>query len=129
MYTFKDYIDDLAIEEEAINTDEALDVATRIKMKANMRRNKAKLALGRRKAAKRVANKEVIKKRADRQARKAVLQKILRGKDKGELTYGARAAAEKIVNKRQAMIRRLAKKLIPQVRKADRDKNKPSKES
>ena len=129
MYTFKNYIDDLAIEEEAIDTDEALDISTRIKMKANLRKNKAKLAMGRRKAAKRVANKEVIQKRANRQARRAVLDKILKGKDKGELSYGARASAEKLVNKRQSMIKRLAKKLVPQVRKADRDKNKPKKES
>jgi hypothetical protein len=129
MYTFKDYLNDLAIEEQAIDTDEAIDISTRIKMKANLRKNKAKLAMGRRKAAKKVANKEVIQKRANRQARNAVLQKILKGKDKGELSYGARAAAEKLVNKRQAMVKRLAKKLVPQVRKADRDKNKPKKES
>jgi hypothetical protein len=122
MYTFNDYLHDLQLEEEMEN--EAIDIQTRMKMKANLRRNKAKIALGRRKAAKKMATKEVITKRAQRQARSQILNKILKGKSKDELSYGARAAAEKRLAKKGPMIQRLAKKLIPQTRKADRNKMK-----
>jgi hypothetical protein len=123
MLTLKEYI----LEEAEMDKEleEVLDIQTRMKMKASMRKNKAKIALGKRKAARRMAGKEVLTKRAQRQARKAVMDKILKGKDKGELSYGARASLEKRVNKRAAMIQRMAKKLLPQVRKADRNKMKP----
>ena len=123
MLTLKEYI----LEEAEMDKEleEVLDIQTRMKMKASMRKNKAKIALGKRKAARRMAGKEVLTKRAQRQARKAVMDKILKGKDKGELSYGARASLEKRVNKRAAMIQRMAKKFLPQVRKADRDKMKP----
>jgi len=104
--------------------DEALTTQQRIKMKQVMRRNKAKIQLGKRRAARKIATMDVLKKRARRQARKAVLKKILKNKDKSELSYSSRAAFEKMVNKRQTAINRLAKKLLPQVRKADRQKIK-----
>lgn len=120
MLTLKEYIlEDAELDKEL---EEVLDIQTRMKMKASMRKNKAKIALGRRKAARRMADAGKLKKRARRQARKAVLDKILKGKNKGELSYGARASIEKRVNKRAAMIQRMAKKLLPQVRKADRTK-------
>lgn len=120
MLTLKEYIlEDAELDKEL---EEVLDIQTRMKMKASMRKNKAKIALGRRKAARRMADTGKLKKRAQRQARKAVLDKILKGKDKSELSYGARASIEKRVNKRAAMIQRMAKKLLPQVRKADRTK-------
>lgn len=122
MYTFKDYLADLQLEEELEN--EALDIQTRMKMKANLRKNKAKIAMGRRKAARRIADKGKIEKRAKRQARAAVLAKILKDKDKSDLSYGARAAAEKRLDSKKNVIARLARKLIPVVRKADREKFK-----
>jgi hypothetical protein len=123
MLTLKEYIlEDAEIDKEL---EEVLDIQTRMKMKASMRKNKAKIALGKRRAARKVADVERLKKRARRQARNAILNKILKGKDKSELSYGARASIEKRVNKRAAMIQRMAKKLLPQVRKADRAKMKP----
>jgi hypothetical protein len=104
--------------------DEALTTQQRIKMKQIMRRNKAKIQLGKRRAARKIATMDVLKKRARRQARKAILKKILKNKDKSDLSYSTRAAFEKMVNKRQTAINRLAKKLLPQVRKADREKLK-----
>lgn len=108
--------------------EEVLDIQTRMKMKAAMRKNKAKIAMGQRRAKRKMADLSRLKKRAQRQARNSILDKILKGKDKSELSYGARAAAEKLVNKRAALIQRLARKLLPKVRQADRDKNKPKQE-
>lgn len=126
MLTLKDYIlEDAEMEKEL---EEVLDIQTRMRMKAAMRKNKAKIRMGQRRARRKIADMGRLKKRAQRQARRAILDKILRGKDKGELSYGARAAAERLVNKRAALIQRLARKLLPKVRKADRDKNKPKQE-
>ena len=122
MLRLKEYIAEDA--EMDAELEEVLDIQTRMKMKASMRKNKAKIALGRRRAARKVADVGRLKKRAQRQARKSVLDKILKGKDKNDLSYGARASIEKRVNKRAAMITRMAKKLLPSVRKADRNKMK-----
>ena len=129
MLKFKDYVaEDAALEKELealIDEElenEAVSIQTRMKMKANLRRNKAKIAVGKRKAARKVADADVLKKRANRQARAAVLAKILKDKDKEELSYGARAAAEKRLETKKGLIARLARKLLPKVRKADREK-------
>jgi hypothetical protein len=123
MLTLKEYIlEDAEIDKEL---EEVLDIQTRMKMKAAMRKNKAKIKLGRRRAERKLADTERLKKRARRKARNAILAKILKGKDKSELSYGARASIEKRVNKRAALIQRMARKLLPKVRKADRDKMKP----
>lgn len=123
MLTLKEYIlEDADIDKEL---DEVLSIQTRMKMKASMRKNKAKIRLGRRRADRKLADTGRLTKRARRQARNAILNKILKGKDKSELSYGARADIERRVNKRAALIQRMARKLLPKVRKADREKMKP----
>jgi hypothetical protein len=101
---------------------EALNTQQRIKLKQALRRNKARIQLGRRKAARRIATQDVIKKRAQRRARQVLLKKLLKGKSKADLPYSTRAAYEKMVNKRQTAVNRIAKKLLPMVRKQDREK-------
>lgn len=101
---------------------EALSTQQRIKLKQAIRRNKARIAIGRKKAMRKTATAEVIKKRAHRRARNQLLKKLLKGKDKSDLPYSTRASYEKMVNKRQTAINRIAKKLIPMVRKQDREK-------
>jgi hypothetical protein len=123
MQKFKEFAaEDAALDKEIDELGEVLDVQARIKKKAQLRKNKAKIKLGKRKMAKRVADKERLQKRARRQARAAVLDKILKGKSKGDLSYGARASFEKRVNQKASLINRLARKLLPTVRKADRAK-------
>ena len=103
-------------------TDEAMSMATRMKMKAAMRKNKTKIALGRKKAAKRLASPEQLKKRAEKQARNLIIKKILKDKSKGDLSFAARSDLEKKVAKKKGKIMKLAKKLLPQVKKADKAK-------
>jgi hypothetical protein len=101
---------------------EALSTQQRIKLKQALRRNKARIQLGRKKAARRIASAEVLKKRANRRARMILLKKLLKGKSKADLPYSTRASYEKMVNKRQTAVNRIAKKLLPMVRKQDRQK-------
>jgi len=114
MQSFKEYIE----------FDEAMTTATRMKMKAAFRKNKAKIALGRKKAAKKLASPEKLKARATKQARNVLIKKLLKNKDKKQLSYAERQALEIKMAKKQGAIMKIAKKLLPAVKKADREKMK-----
>jgi len=114
MQSFKEYIE----------FDEAMTMATRMKMKAAFRKNKAKIALGRKKAAKKLASPEKLKARATKQARNVLIKKLLKNKDKKQLSYAERQALEIKMAKKQGAIMKIAKKLLPAVKKADREKMK-----
>lgn len=103
-------------------TDEAMSMATRMKMKAAFRKNKAKIALGRKKAAKKLASPEQLKARSVKQARNLIIKKILKDKGKADLSFAARSDLEKKVARKKGKIMKLAKKLLPQVKKADKAK-------
>lgn len=111
--------------------DEALTQAQRQKIKMLMRKNRAKIKLGQKRAARRLASKEKLQKRAEKQARNILVKRILKDKDKADLPYAARANIEKQLEKKKGAIKRIAKKLLPQVRKRDRDKlkAKPNKQT
>ena len=104
--------------------DEALTQSQRQKLKAVMRKNKAKIKLGQKKAAKKLASKEKLQKRAEKKARDILVKKITKDKSKDELSYAARANIEKQLEKKKGAIKKIAKKLLPQVKKADREKLK-----
>ena len=112
MKTFKEFADQ----------DEAMSMATRMKMKAAFRKNKTKIALGRKKAAKKLASPDQLKQRAVKQARNLIIKKILKDKGKGDLSFAARSELEKKVSKKKGKIMKLAKKLLPAVKKADKAK-------
>ncbi len=109
---------------EHIALDEALTLAQRQKMKAAFRRNKAKILRGRKKAAKKLASPEKLKARATKAARTLLMKKILKDKDKSDLSFAARAELEKKLAKKKGAINKIAKKLLPRIKKADREKLK-----
>ena len=106
---------------EDVEVDEALSVSQRLDRKRQMRKNKAKIELGRERAARRTAAPKVIEKRAIKQARAAVFKKITKDIPKGELTYQRRQEIEKRLEKPafKQRIKMIARKLIPQVRKQE----------
>ena len=104
--------------------DEALDMSQRLKMARTFKKNKAKIALGRKRAERRVASPEKLKKRAMKQARMTILKKITKGVDKGELSMSRRQSIEKRLDKMKPKIQKLAKKLLPKVRKAELTKKR-----
>lgn len=117
MLSFRNYI---PVHEEAMV--EALTIQQRMKKKQAMRRNKAKIAMGRKRAARKMASAEVLQGRAKKQAKNMIIKKILKNRTKGDLSYGSRAALEKMVAKRKVAIDRLTRKLLPKVRQKDRTK-------
>ena len=120
MNTFAEYV----IE----SLDEAATMQQRLKMKQAFKKNKGKIALGKKKAAKKLASKETLLKRATKQARDAIVKKLTKGKGKGELSFAQRASIEKKVDKKKAAIAKIAKKKLPDVKKADKAKLKKNKE-
>lgn len=105
--------------------DEALTTQQRIKRRQIMRRLKAKIAMGRKRAAKKRATPEKLKQRAMKRARAAMIKKLARGKDKADLSFSQRKDIEQRVAKRASMIARMAKKMLPTVRKDDMAKMAP----
>ena len=101
---------------EFTDANEALTLSQRQKRKAVFRKNKAKIMIARKKAAKKLASPE--------QARNLIVKKILKNKTKDDLSMSARGELEKKVDKKKAAIKKIAKKLLPMVKKADRAKIK-----
>lgn len=114
------------IGEEAESTDEALDFSQRRARARAMKKNKARIAMGRRRAAKKAANPEKIQKRAQRQARTQIFKKLSKGVDKSELPPSRRKEIETRLDKMKPRIDKIARKLLPQVRKMDRERRKGS---
>jgi len=101
------------------NTGEALDFTARQKKSRQFKKYKAKIALGRKKAARRFASMTVLKRRAKKQARNIVFKKLTKDIPKNELSFARRQEIEKRLDKMSGRIEKLAKKLLPTVRKQE----------
>ena len=101
--------------------DEALSMMQRMKKSRTMKRMKARIAVGRRRAAKKMANKKTLEKRSRRQARNELAKKLTRGIPKSELTPARKREIEKRLEKPalQQRINRLAKRKFKDVRKKE----------
>lgn len=106
------------------DVEEALTQAQRMKARATFRKNKAKIQRGRKLAAKKLASKDKLQSRAEKKARDVVVNKILKNKSKTDLSFAEREKLEKRVDKKKAYIKKLSKKLLPDVKKKDRAKFK-----
>jgi hypothetical protein len=95
-----------------------------MKMKAAFRKNKAKIALGKKKAAKKLASPEKLKSRANKAARELLIKKLLKDKKKNDLSFAGRASIEKKLANKKGAIAKIAKKLLPGIKKKDRAKLK-----
>tara|TARA_R110000782_G_scaffold67718_7_gene136753 strand:- start:444 stop:869 length:426 start_codon:yes stop_codon:yes gene_type:complete len=126
MLTFKNYIIEEAIEIDELEKEmgEALNMQQRMKAKQTFRKNKAKIAAGKRKAQNKIASPDKLKKRARKQARSEIEKKILKDKDKSDLSYSARQSLEKRVDAKKGAINRLAKKMLPKTRKKELEKKR-----
>lgn len=104
---------------------EADSMQTRLKKQKAFRKNKMKILMKRKKAMKKKnLNPEKLKKRAEKQARNMVAKKMLKDTDKSDLGMSGRQALEKKLDKKKAAIKKLAKKLLPMIRKKEQMKNK-----
>ena len=91
---------------------EALSMQQRMKAKINFKKNKAKIMLGRKKAAKKLASPEKLKARAIKQARSLLLKKMLKTRSKDDLSFAGKQAIEKKLAKRPRQLKRLLRSLF-----------------
>lgn len=122
-YDDHDFDDD----EDEDELNEALNREQRRKRGLVLKRNKAKLARGRKLSQKRRASSDKIQKRARKQARQMIMKKLVRGRNLNELSPAEKQKLEARVDKMKGLVSRLAKKLIMTIRKKEQDKlsNKP----
>ena len=102
--------------EEALTLQQRIKRARIMKVKSKMIARKRKIAMRKR------AGTEKIKQRANKAARKIIQNKLLKHRDKGELSFTSRERLEKMVDKKQPLIKRIAKKLLPSIRKKETER-------
>ena len=107
--------------EDEEDLEEALDRAARFKLKNRMRRMKGIIARKRKLALKRHATMDVIKKRARKLAIR-MLKKRYAKKSASEMSFAERERVEKILQKKKSAVDRLTMKLIPVVRKIEKQR-------
>lgn len=105
---------------------EALNIQQRMARGRLMKRMKAKIKIGRDRAKRRMANKDTLERRAQKQARKMVLKKLTKGVDKSELNFARRQELEKRLDKPavKKRIQMLAKRILKDVRKKEVERKK-----
>lgn len=111
----------IAEQMEEIDLNEILSVTQRRKRAVTMRRFKNKIAMARKRFAKKPANKERLMDRA----RKAAIKKIRamvagkKGQDYKSLSPSEKGMIDQRVQKKKAAIDRIAKRLLPVMKRAD----------
>tara|TARA_Y100000389_G_scaffold186649_1_gene207231 strand:- start:999 stop:1454 length:456 start_codon:yes stop_codon:yes gene_type:complete len=104
--------------------DEALSMAARRKKAITMKKIQARLKVGRKKASMKVADKGKLERRSRKAARNAIAKKLTKGVSKAELTPARKAEIEKRLDKMQGKVSRLAKKMLPKIRKSELEKKR-----
>ncbi len=106
---------------EMLELGEALTIQQRRQRSITMRKFKSKIAQGRRRMAKKAATMDKLKIRARKAAIKLIRKKVAgkKGENYGNLSPSEKMLIDKRVAKKKSAIDRIAKKLLPQVRKAD----------
>jgi hypothetical protein len=108
--------------EEVEQVDEVMDRTARIKASQRMKRMSKRIQMAKKRALKRAPSTDVVKSRAQRQARNQMMTKYTKGVPKSELSMARRAELEKKLNKQKGRVDKMAKKLIPTIRKQDRER-------
>ena len=100
---------------------EALTIQQRMKRGRMMKRLKSRIKIGRDKAKRRMANMDTLKQRARKSARKLILKKLTKGKDKNDLPFARRQELEKRLDKPavKKRIDMLAKRMVKDKRKQE----------
>lgn len=116
---------------EEMSLDEVLSIQQRLKKKAMMKRIKSKIKLGRRRAKYKVANKDKLTVRSQKKARELIRQRVAGalGKKYKSLPLAGRMQVDKKVEKKKALIKTLAKRMMPKVRKAEMERVKQARKS
>ena len=101
---------------------EDISSSERLKMATRTRSRKHLLALARNIKLKRAAALSVLKKRSETGARKLLLRKFLKGRDKSQLSAGEKNRIEAQVSSVLSTMKNLPVRLLPKVRQLERSR-------
>ena len=111
-------------EEDPQQIDEALSISARRKRAMALRRAAPKIKRGRERAKRKMASREVLLKRATKQARMVLFKKLSKGKRPPDVSFAQRKAIEDKLRAKSAVIARISKKLFPKIKKAESERLK-----
>ena len=103
--------------------DEALTLQQRMKRSRQMKKYASRIKIGREKAARRTADPKRLKRRAQKQARMMIAKKLAKG-DYSGLSFSRKQEIEKRLDKLKPRIDRIAKKLLPKMRKLEQERKR-----
>jgi len=106
---------------------EALNIQQRLARKRSFAKNKAKIALGRARAAKKVAGLDVLKKRAVKAARNKIALKMTKGTPLNQVPLSKKMEIEKKLESKKGKIQKIARKLLPVIKKKEVAKRQKAK--
>ena len=109
--------------------DEIMTKMARMKRARMMKVKGKQIARKRKISMKRKANPEKLKKRAMKKARDIVAKKLLKDKDKSDLSISGKENLEKRLAKKKLVIAKIAKRILPKVRKAENERLAKKRES
>ena len=115
-------IEDLYDEEDFVKEElqEAISASERLKMAQRTRARKAMLAISRKIKLKRPSAMPVLKRRSQLAARKMIYKKVLRGRNKAQLSPSEKDMAELRVKRILSTYKTLPQRLIPKIREIER---------
>ena len=104
------------------DVDEALNFQQRRARARAMKKNKAKIAMGRRRAARKAADPKRLMKRARKAAINTLFKKLAKGQTRSDLPAGRRQEIEKRIEKMKPRVDKIARKMLPQIRKIEKER-------
>ena len=118
-YSVEDFIE---VVEESL--DEGLSVTARIKKGQKLKSRKTAFAQARKMKLRRTSNPEVIGKRAKVAARRSIIKKLLKGRDKSKLSAAEKDRLEKQATMIMSNQKGLVTRMVPKVRELERQRLK-----
>lgn len=111
-----DYYDDDELIEEENQLDEVLSAQARLKKKQSFARSKGKRGVALRMKLRRASTVATLKKRAILAARRSLYKRLLRGRDKSQLSASEKSRVEQQVSKMKTFQTALVTKMMPKIR-------------
>lgn len=115
MLEFKNFISE--------DIEEALTLQQRLKRSRQMKKYASRIKIGKEKAARRTADPKRLARRARKQARLMIAKKLAKG-DYNSLSFSRKQEIEKRLDKMKPRIDRIAKKLLPKMRKLEQERKR-----
>ena len=105
-----------------VGVDEALSREGRRKLAQSAKINAKRNVIAREKAAKKKASPEKLQQRAQKKAREMLKNKLLKGKSINDISMADRERLEAKLDTMTAKIKKIAKKLLPDLKKAEEER-------